>query len=278
MAGLPLYHGFGAPARPAPRVVAVGSGTRAWREGIRPGVPHPAAPPPGAVPATGPGSSGAGASTLPTGSYNPSRDVEVEEGQRGLRQLEGTIGTGRTRTADDFFASLKNLQTGLGNENSDFARQQEQLKRAFSILAGKQTEQANRYGVLGGGALLQSAAARAGNEGRESQQQTVAHQRRTDALNQEIARLFETSAPPDATNPLGGRAFQNFTTQLTNAQANQAFFGESQGRLAGQEAAERGYEPPPSPGAALHRAAAAPRRRPAPARSRDPFARYRRGL
>lgn len=257
MAGLPLYNGaaVGAQTRySASRTgVAVGAGTRAYRLGQgRPAVAPPAAPsgatpPAGAVPAGGPGASGAPTWTPPpTGSYNPVRDTEVEEGERGLGQLEGDTATKRTRGTADYFTSLGEINRQRGQESQDYGTQQEALKRAFSQLAGKQESQADKYGVLGGGAGLASAAARSANQSREQQAQAQAHSRRTEQFDLNQGKLARELAPPDASNPLGGRYFQDLGTGLTNAQANQAFFAESQHRLAGQEAGERGWTPPPS--------------------------------
>lgn len=255
-AGLPLYRGAAVgPQTRAARVgsgVAVGAGTRAYRLGMgrpaaAPGAPSGAVPPPGAVPAAGAGASGAPTWTPPpTGSYNPTRDVEAEEGQRGLGQLEGDTATKRTRGIADYFTSLDSINRARTQENQDYGTQQETLKRAFSQLAGKQTEQANKYGVLGGGAPLAAAAARATNEGREAAAQAQAHTRRGEQFDLNAAKLARELAPPDAANPVGGRYFSDLSTGLTNAQSNQAFFEESQHRLAGQEAGERGWTPPPN--------------------------------
>lgn len=255
MAGLPLYNG--AAVGPQTRYassrlgVAVGAGTRAYRLGMRgaptPGAPAVVPPPHGAVPAAGAGASGSPTWTPPpTGSYNPSRDVEVEEGQRGLGQLEGEDRTKSTRGAADFATSLGSLNRQRAQEGQDYSTQQDALKRAFSQLAGSQESQADKYGVLGGGASLASAAARATNQSREQAAQAQAHTRRTEAFDLGQGKLEQELAPPDAANPLGGRYFQDLNTGLTNAQANQTFFAESQHRLAGQEAGERGWTPPPS--------------------------------
>lgn len=255
MAGLSLYNG--AAVGPQTRYyaqrtgVAMGPATRAYRQGYRPA--SPAAPagavaPSGAAPAVRAGGASPGGWTPPpTGSYNPTRDVEVEEGGRGLGQLEGELGTAKTRDTADYFTQLGELGSQEGKENADYGTAKEALGRAFAQLGGKQTEQANSYGVLGGGALLQAAAKRASNQGLQQATADTAHGRNVEAINLARAKLAREGAPPDAANPLGGREFQDIGTKLTNAQSNQAFFAESQHRLAGQEAAERGYTPPPGP-------------------------------
>lgn len=184
---------------------------------------------------------------LPTGSYNPERDIQTEESQRGLGQMEGELGTARSRDTADYFTQKAEIERGAANQKTDFEKAQQQLKQSYQKLGASQEQGANKLGVLQGGALLQSAAKRATNEGQESQTQKTNYQRQQDATSQELAKLAREGAPPEGANPLGGRSFQDLLTKLTNAQANNTFYGESQQRLAGQEAAERGYVPPTAP-------------------------------
>lgn len=236
--------------------VAVGAATRAARLGLAgPGArPGPAAAPtaaPGGVPGAVP-AAGAGAAVWtppPTGSYNPTRDVEAEEGERGLGQLEGQLATSGSRDTADYFTQKGEIERTEGQQNTDFSKQQEQLAEAFKQLAGSQQEGANKAGVLGGGALLQAAAKRAVNEGKERATDTTNHERQIEGDELAQAKLAREGAPPETANPLGGRAFQDLNTQLTNAQSNQTFFEDAQHRLAGQEASERGYNPPAAPAA-----------------------------
>lgn len=184
---------------------------------------------------------------LPTGSYNPQRDIETEESGRGLGQLEGELGTQRTRATSDYFTNQAEINRQAGQHTEDFNRAQQMLRQSYQRLGSQQEQGANKLGVLQGGALLQSAAKRAVNEGQTSEQQKTAYGRQQQATALELAKLAREGAPPDVGNPLGGRTFQDLLTKLTNAQANNTFFGESQQRLAGQEAAERGYVPPTAP-------------------------------
>lgn len=224
--------------------------------------------------------------------------MEVEQGARGLGQLEDQAATSRSRNISDYYNARGALETAGQQEGQDFSTQQANLQRAYAALAGKQGERAGQYGVLHGGALLQAAAKRAGNEGRESAANQTAHQRRVDELTRRMAQLDLTSAPPDEANPLGGREFQDLASHVSTAQSNQAFYEAGQHRLEGTEAAKAGYELPPSVVAALGGPAAvaalAPPKPAAPAakasskpparkgpparRAPDPFGRYRHGL
>lgn len=187
---------------------------------------------------------------LPTGYYNPSRTIETEESQRGLGQLEGEVGTQRARDKTDYYDQSAGLDRQAQQQQSDYQRAQAQLRQSFQRLGTKQEEGANVAGALQSGALLQAAAKRAANEGQQRDVQNVNYGRQVDANKLARAQLDLTGAPPDAANPLGGRNFQDLTTKLTNAQANNTFFGYSQSKLAGQEAAERGYPAPTAPAAA----------------------------
>src|SRR6185312_502602 len=153
MAG--LFSGYGAarPARPAPPrrnpyggSVATGARTRAYRQGYRgagePIVPAPAGAP-GAAPATPAAAGGAPTWTPPPlGSYDPTRDVEIEQGEAGLGQLEGDLRTGVARDTSDYFNRLGAIQRAQAQEGQDYGRQKEALQRAYSALAGQQGERA----------------------------------------------------------------------------------------------------------------------------------------
>lgn len=195
---------------------------------------------------------------LPTGSYDPTRDIGVEESQRGLGQLEDQNSTSRQRASSDYATNVSEIGRRGQQRTADYQRAKDMLTQSFQRLAGSQEEGANQAGVLQGGAMLQAAAKRAANQAQQQGVADTGYQRGQQGDTLELAKLARENAPPDASNPLGGRTFQDLLTQLTNAQGNNAFYAESQQRLKGQEAAERGYTPPTAPSSAIVRAAARP--------------------
>lgn len=192
------------------------------------------APPAPATPWTPP-------SFPPTGTFNPQRELETGEGQRGLEQLEGTTATSEAQLRADYGTGTEGFNTSEKRSNADFSKALELLKESYTRLGTRQQEGANRAGLLQGGALLQAAAKREENEGKEKETKTTAHTRAIEDLNTRRAAFNRDFAPPDQANPLGGRRWQALTTALANAQGNQAFFRQGQQSLAGQEAAERGW-------------------------------------
>lgn len=265
----PLYSGFGTSRPPVARrspfgsSVAVGQDTRAYRE-------QQAHTPAGATPAA------AAAPTWtppPLGTYDPARDVEIGSAERGLGQLTDELGTSRTRDTSDYLLRRGEIEKAQGREGEDYGRAKAALDRSYANLGVRQGERANQYGVLGGGALLQSAAKRAANQAIQQQTADVGHTRAGEGFTQQLAQLALQLAPPDAANPTGGREFQDLATKLTNAQANESFYTLGQQKLEDAEATANGYRPAEP---AVSRPKAPPPRK-APL-SRHPFARYRNGF
>jgi hypothetical protein len=65
--------------------------------------------------------------------------------------------------------------------------------------------------------------------------------------NYQLGQLALDYSPPDANNPLGGRRFQDRTTQLTQAQREQAFFGQDVNAMKAFQASGSGWDPPQRP-------------------------------
>jgi hypothetical protein len=63
----------------------------------------------------------------------------------------------------------------------------------------------------------------------------------------QLGRLALDYAPPDATNPLGGRRFQDRATQLTRAQREDTAFGLDTGAEKMFQATQSGWIPPEPP-------------------------------
>lgn len=200
----------------------------------------------------------------PTGTFNPSRELETEEAGRGLQQYEGDVATKEARLRTDYATQLSEYGRQEGEQNDALAKGLALLKESYAKLGTRQEEGANKAGLLQGGALLQAAAKRGANEGKEAEKDREATNKQLAAIARARADYALTNAPPDASNPLGGRAWEDLISGLANAQSNQAFYSQGQQSLAAQEAAERGfggYQPPA-------RSAPAAARRPAPAPGR----------
>jgi hypothetical protein len=151
----------------------------------------------------------------------------------------------------------------------DYNRNVAMLTRQYGQLGRNQLQATNQAGVIRGGALLQSAAKRAENQAIDRQPLDTNFQRfmadnaqqaqRTQqdyetqtargaaGLTDQLGRLALDYSPPDANNPLGGRRFQDRTTQLTQAQREQAFFGQDVNAMKAFQASGSGWDPPQRP-------------------------------
>lgn len=190
----------------------------------------------GAAPAPANSPQGAGVyPPLPFGSFNPERQVQIQESERGLGQLEDSARTAAVRDTGDYGIRKSQYE-------QDYNQAQARLKQQFTQLAGRQQEQANAAGVLEGGAALQAAQKRAANEGKVSGEQTQARDRQLAAL---ALDLEPPSGYDETGKPIGGgREFQDIATRLGNAQSTNAFFAKSQRALMGGEAGAAGVELP----------------------------------
>jgi hypothetical protein len=177
-------------------------------------------------------------------------------------------GYGRTNADLDTAYSRDQLAHGTALQN---------LTRQYGILAGQQGEQANAAGVIGGGALLAAAAKRKENQafdrkpidtawqqqqqdisrtrwragqdyttntGRAKQDYNTGTTRATQDRDLNLGQLALDYAPPSATNPLGGRRFQDRTTTLTRAEREGTAFGLDVNAEKLFQAAQVGYVPP----------------------------------
>jgi hypothetical protein len=152
------------------------------------------------------------------------------------------------------FQNEQDRQLGYAREGEDYGRNVAMLERAYKIRGGQQRERANQYGVLNGGAALQGARKRAENMALERQPMDTAHSRfQTDSATQQqrvndttqrsLGQLALMLAPPDASNPMGGRAFQDRTTQLTRAGRENTQFGIDTEAQKAFQAAGTGWDP-----------------------------------
>lgn len=186
-------------------------------------------------------------SSPPSGTYDPSLDAAAGAAGRGYQDLQSDVARQGQRDTVDYGLQREGLiksgmqaeqdrQLGFAREGSDYSRNVAMLQRAFQVKGNVQKQQASSYGVLHGGALLQSASKRAANEALARQPLDTSHARfQTDSAEQQnrindgtqtsLGRLALLMAPPDAGNPLGGRSFQDRTTQVTRAGRENTQFG-----------------------------------------------------
>jgi hypothetical protein len=205
----------------------------------------------------------------PTGSFDPALDAQRRAASRGLGDTVADVGTANVRDTVDYGLNrddilraqgrgLADLTTSRDRGYGDVDRQVAALHRGFQTLATRQAEQFNAAGVGAGGAALQAAAKRQANEAFDRQPLDTARQRigedfarGSGRLNEDtglqLGRLALDYAPPDATNPLGGRRFQDRTTQVTRAQREDTAFGLDTGAEKIFQATQSGWVPPEPP-------------------------------
>jgi len=219
--------------------------------------------------------------TPPAGSYDPSLDSQLAASRRGLSDLQNQIGTATARDVTDYGSALANLgqQQQYQNEDlttartrgtEDYNRNVQMLTRQYGIQGRNQLQAIDNAGVIRGGALLQAAAKRNANMALDRQPIDTNYQRFLADNSTQAARsaagfaqrqgeLALDYAPPDANNPLGGRRYQDRTTQLTQAQREAAFFGQDTAAMKAFQATGSGWDPGSRPanefgtGANVHR-------------------------
>lgn len=204
----------------------------------------------------------------PAGSYDPALDAQRRAAGRGLGDLTADIGTAGTRDTVDYGLSREEIQRNQsrGLEDltqsrdrglQDIDRNVQMLQRNYARLGDQQRQSINAAGLGGGGAALQAASKRTANEAfdqapldqartRIGEDFTRQSTRLGEDASSQLGRLALDSAPPDAGNPLGGRSFQDRTTQLTRAQREDTQFGLDVGEQKAFQAAQSGWVPPAS--------------------------------
>lgn len=242
------YGGWGAvpAALRAPTAPPVPTGLTRVGPGLLPGVAGSSLPAP--LPAQAPGAANSSRNApapfvqppIPTGFYDPIRDIELAAGKKNAENTVEDIGTQRIRGGEDFTHGEEELgegeQTSLGL-----------IKQATERLAGKQAEQENATGTLYGGARLAAAAARAGNETKE---------------REPVVKGYETALGKLVT--AHGREGEDLGTKEHRTEHEQEQFGIDTQTLEGREAANNGYIAPSAPPALKAALAAPPRTRVGP--------------
>lgn len=173
---------------------------------------------------------------IPTGAYNPIRDIELNAGKRGASNTIEDLGTKGERGEYDFLNSEGEIKRAEGEQQSDHDQQIAAIQTAFKRLASRQTEGANAAGVLRGGALAQSAAKRAANEGKQREPVDQTLSRALAGDQRALGQLALTHT----------REIEDQATERTRAEREQAQFGIDTQTLEAREASEAGYTSPVS--------------------------------
>jgi hypothetical protein len=121
------------------------------------------------------------------------------------------------------------------------------LQRGYQTLASQQRQQFQAHGLAYGGASLQAAAKRQANEAFDQQPIDLARARLGEDTGLQLGKLALDMAPPDASNPLGGRRFQDRNTTLTRAKREDASFGLDTAAEKVFQATQSGWVPPTPP-------------------------------
>lgn len=225
----------------------------------------PATPPQGWNPNLGFKGFSPWSSSPPSGTFDPALDAAKGAADRGYGDLKDDIERDNTRDTVDYGLQRDDIirqgmqaetdrQTAFGREGEDYSRNVSMLQRAYAIKGQNQAQQMNSYGVLNGGAALQAARKRAANQAIDRQPLDTSHTRfQTDSAEQQkrinegtqlsLGKLSLLMAPPDASNPLGGRSFQDRGTQLTRAGRENSQFGIDTEAQKGFQAAGTGWDP-----------------------------------
>lgn len=181
--------------------------------------------------------------TPPTGSYDPALDAQVGAAGRGLFDLGQDTQTQKDRLGTDYNLQRGDLVTAQDRATADHQRALDMLQRNYAQLGNRQAQGQARAGVIGGGAVLQAAAKRAANKALEQQPIDTSFNRFTEDNQSAQGRLALNMAPPDAGNPLGGRAYQDLNSTLTRGKREGAFFGLDVAGEKAYQASGAGWDP-----------------------------------
>jgi hypothetical protein len=180
---------------------------------------------------------------IPAGAYNPIRDIELQAGKRGVANTLEDLGTKNVRGEGNFLLGQSDIERQRNEQTTERDKALSNIAESFKRLGVRQTEQANGAGLLRGGALLQSAAKRAANQGKATDQVQQTYARQQEADTRALARL--ALARQQESEDIG--------TQGSRAEREQGQFGIDTQTLEAREAAENGYESPVGPAGAHSR-------------------------
>lgn len=173
---------------------------------------------------------------IPTGAYNPIRAIEESAGKRGLGNTLEDLSTKDARGASEFALEEGEVGRQKSEQEAEAQKDLATIAQSYQRLGVKQTEQARGAGVLRGGALLQSAAKRAANEGKSKEPVTQGLSRQEENDQRSLGKLA-----------LGREQEQeDIAKEAARAEREQAQFGIDTRTLEAREAAENGYVSPVS--------------------------------
>jgi hypothetical protein len=199
------------------------------------------------------------ASPIPSGLFSPTREIELDTGAKGAENKETDLGAQRLRGEDDYTTALEgigreqqqsqgDINTARANQAAAYQTAVKSLSESFQKLGQRQTEQANTAGVLDGGALLQSAAKRAGNEGLRKKSIDESNAQATASLAEREGELNQSAELNRGKLGLTQqRSLEDIATELTRTQKEQAAYAANVHTLEGDEAASAGYSPAQKP-------------------------------
>jgi hypothetical protein len=100
----------------------------------------------------------------PAGTYDPALDAARRAATRGYGDVKQDTRLAGTRAAEDFQFGQDDINSAYVRTGEDYAANTAMIRRQYDILAGRQQEQANVSGVIGGGALMEAATKRQANQ------------------------------------------------------------------------------------------------------------------
>jgi hypothetical protein len=100
----------------------------------------------------------------PAGTYDPALDAARRAATRGYGDVKQDTRLAGTRAAEDFQFGQDDVNRSYTRTGEDYAANTAMIRRQYDILAGRQQEQANVSGVIGGGALMEAATKRQANQ------------------------------------------------------------------------------------------------------------------
>ena len=217
----------------------------------------------------------------PAGTYDPSLDAQVAAAQRGFGDLRSDVETQGLQAQQDYGLSVESInrqrgwnledlgrdyQRGLADLDTRFTRGSEdynrgvaQLQRNYDRLARGQRQAGNAAGVIRGGAMLQAAAKRAGNQAWERQPLDTGWNREQQDIGTSRSRIGEdyntgvarTNAAADWDIGMAGLGYQRqgsaLNTQLTRAGRENTAFGLDVAAQRAYQAAGAGWDPGAGP-------------------------------
>lgn len=192
--------------------------------------------------------------------------------QRGYDRGLEDIGASRGALATSRDRAMEDIGTRRQQGTEDYGRSVADLQLAYQRKSNSQRQAMNARGVLHGGAALQAAEKRTANQARDRQPLDTAFSRLTSGLDQAASRTgedFSTQttlldrqqgrlgedrnlqlgelalnyAPPDESNPFGGRAFQDLATSLARAKREGAAFELDTAAAKAAQASANGWNP-----------------------------------